>query len=66
MRARLTPDVLNAYAETQAKQGSDDDNNKTNEKRYTIHGVKKPPMNEVSRCSYPISSCPIWSSVGPK
>ena len=27
------------------------------------HG-KKPTMNELSRCSYPISSCPIWSEVG--
>ena len=66
MRARLTPDVLNAHAGTQAKQGSDDDNNKTNEKRYTIHGIKKPTMNELSRCSYPISNCLIWSEVGPK
>ena len=43
----MTPDVLNAHAETQAKQGSDDDNNKTNEKGYTIRGVKKPTMNEL-------------------
>ena len=30
----MTPDVLDAHVGTQAKQGSDDDN-KTNEKRYT-------------------------------
>ena len=33
-------------------------------RKLSIHGVKKPTMNELSRCSYPISSCPIWSEVG--
>ena len=33
---------------------------------WVYMALKKPTTNKLSRCSYPISRCPIWSEVGPK